>query len=145
MFTASKLLDVFDPSNLESSIAGSVSQTLINRRALKAQVRMQNAVLDQDEIAYESTVLGAIQDVENALKSFSAEQERRKSLAGAADAAENAAEMSRQLYAGGLKDFLTVLVSERTELSAQNSLVQSDANVATDLVQLYKVMGGGWR
>jgi outer membrane protein TolC len=106
---------------------------------------LQNAVLDQDEVAYESTVLGAIQDVENALKSFSAEQERRKSLAGAADAAENAAEISRQLYAGGLKDFLTVLVSERTELSAQNSVVQSDANVATDLVQLYKVMGGGWR
>ena len=53
--------------------------------------------------------------------------------------------MSRQLYAGGLKDFLTVLVSERTVLTAQNSLVQSDASVATDLVQLYKVMGGGWQ
>ena len=145
LFSATNLLNVFDAKNLESSIAGSVQQTLINRRALKAQVRVQSAVLDQDEVAYESAVLGAIQDVENALKSFSAEQERRKSLAGAADAAENAAEMSRLLYAGGLKDFLTVLDSERTVLSAQNSLVQSDANVATDLVQLYKVMGGGWR
>jgi NodT family efflux transporter outer membrane factor (OMF) lipoprotein len=145
LFSATNLLNVFDAKNLESSIAGAVQQTIINRRALKAQVRLQNAVLDQDEVAYESTVLGAIQDVENALKSFSAEQERRKSLAGAADSAENAAEMSRQLYAGGLKDFLTVLDSERTVLTAQNSLVQSDANVATDLVQLYKVMGGGWR
>ena len=145
LFTAANLLDVFDAKNLDSSIAGAVKQSLINRRALKAQVSLQNAVLDQDEVAYESTVLGAIQDVENSLKSFSTEQERRKSLAGAADAAENAAEMSRQLYAGGLKDFLTVLDSERTVSSAQNSLVQSDANVATDLVQLYKVMGGGWR
>lgn len=145
LFSASNLLNVFDAKSLESSIVGAVKQSLINRRALKAQVSLQSAVLDQDEVAYESTVLGAIQDVENSLKSFSTEQERRKSLAGAAAAAENAAEMSRQLYAGGLKDFLTVLDSERTVLSAQNSLVQSDANVATDLVQLYKVMGGGWR
>ena len=122
-----------------------MQQTIINRRALKAQVRLQNAVLDQDEVTYERTALGAMRDVENALKSFSAEQERRKSLAGAADAAENAAEISRQLYAGGLKDFLTVLLSERTELTAQSSLVQSEASVATDLVQLYKVMGGGWQ
>jgi outer membrane protein TolC len=145
LFSATNLLNIFDAKNLESSIAGAVQQTLINRRALRAQVRLQDAVLDQDEVVYESTVLGAIQDVENALKAFSAEQERRRSLAGAANAAENAAEMSRQLYAGGLKDFLIVLDSERTVLSAQSSLVQSDANVATDLVQLYKVMGGGWQ
>ena len=66
-------------------------------------------------------------------------------LAEDATAAQSAAEMSRELYAGGLKDFLTVLDSERTQLSAQNSLVQSDATVAENLVRLYRAMGGGWR
>jgi NodT family efflux transporter outer membrane factor (OMF) lipoprotein len=144
-FSSQSILNAFDPKYLASNFAGSVEQTLINRKALRAQLRAQNALLDQNEVAYEGTVLSAIQDVENALKAFDAEQDRRKSLAAAAGSAENAAEMSRELYAGGLKDFLTVLDSERTVLSAQNSLVQSDANVAEDLVRLYKAMGGGWK
>jgi outer membrane protein TolC len=60
-------------------------------------------------------------------------------------AAENAADMSRELYRTGLKDFLTVLDSERSVLSLQNSLAQSDANVTANLIRLYKAMGGGWK
>ncbi len=144
-FGAQNFLNLFTPASITSTVAGSVQQTLLNRRALKAQVHVQNALLDQDEISYESTVLGAVRDVEDALKAFGSEQTRRDSLASAAVSAENSAEMSRELYASGLKDFLTVLDSERTLLSAQNSLVQSDATVAADLVRLYKAMGGGWQ
>lgn len=146
-FSASSqaISSLFSPASLVSSVTGSVQQALINRKALRAQVRVQSALLDQYEISYQSTVLGAIQDVENAIQEFSAEQIRRRSIAEDATAAQNAAEMSRELYAGGLKDFLTVLDSERTQLSAQNSLVQSDATVAGNLVRLYRAMGGGWR
>ena len=82
--------------------------------------------------------------MEDALQTFGAEQVRRKSLAEAAKAAENAAEMSRELYRIGLKDFLNVLDSERSVLSFQNSLAQSDANITANLIRLYKAMGGGW-
>jgi len=147
-FTASatSFFNVFTSSATAiSSVTGSLRQTILNRRALRAQVRLQNALLDQYEVTYESTVLGAIQDVEDSLKAFEAEQSRRRSLAQAADSARNAAEMSRTLYASGLKDFLTVLDSERTELSAEDSLVQSDATVAENLVRLYRSLGGGWQ
>jgi len=144
--SAGSFLNVFTPSSTAiASVTGSLQQTLLNRRALKAQLRLQNASLDQDEVAYESAVLSAIQDVEDSLKAFEAEQTRQKSLTGAAESAKNAAEMSRILYSSGLKDFLTVLDSERTELIAQSSLVQSDATVAENLVRLYKAMGGGWQ
>ena len=128
-----------------SSITGAFSQTLLNRKALKAQVHLQSALLDQYELAYESSVLGAVQDVEDALKAYGAEQVRNKSLAESADSAEKAAAMSQDLYASGLKDFLTVLDSERTMLAAQQSLVVSDATVAENLVRVYKAMGGGWQ
>lgn len=144
-FSAAKILDVFTPAALASTLTGSVEQTIFNRRQLKAQLNLQNATLDQDEVAYEKTVLSAMQDVENALQAFGAEQVRRKSLAQATVSAENAAEMSRELYGSGLKEFLDVLDSERSVLSVQNSLAQSDAAVASDLIQLYKAMGGGWR
>jgi NodT family efflux transporter outer membrane factor (OMF) lipoprotein len=144
LFSAQNVLNVLTPASLASSVAGSVSQTILNRRSLKGQVKLQNALLDQYEIAYDNTLLGAVKDVENSLLSFGKDQVRRKSLASASQSAEQAAEMSRELYRSGLKDFLTVLDSERTLLSVQNNLVQSDATVDTDLIQLYKALGGGW-
>ena len=139
------LLNVFSPAAIGSTVAGSVEQAIFNRRALHAQVKLQNALLDQYEIAYDTTLLGAVKDVENSLYLFGKDQVKRKSLADAADSAEQAAEMSRELYAAGLQGFLTVEDSERNVLSAQNSLVQANATVDTDLIALYKAMGGGWK
>ena len=145
LFSAQNILNVLTPASLASTVVGSVSQTILNRRSLKAQLKLQNALLDQYEISYDSTLLGAVKDVENSLLAFGQDQVRRKSLASAAQSAEQAAEISRELYASGLKDFLTVLDSERTLLTVQNNLVQSDATVNTDLIQLYKALGGGWK
>jgi outer membrane protein TolC len=133
------------PASIGSSIAGSISQSILNRRSLKGQVKLQDALLDNYEATYDSTLLSAVQDVENALLAFGKDQGRRSTLAAAALSAEQSAEMSRELYSSGLKDFLTVLDSERTLLSVQNNLVQSDATVDTDLIQLYKALGGGWK
>jgi len=144
LFSAQNILNVFTPASLGSSIAGSVSQTILNRRSLKGNLKLQNALLDEYETSYDSTLLGAVKDVENSLLAFGKDQVRRNSLASAAQSAEQSSEMSRELYASGLKDFLTVLDSERTLLTVQNNLVQSDAAVDTDLVQLYKALGGGW-
>jgi NodT family efflux transporter outer membrane factor (OMF) lipoprotein len=145
LFSAKNVLNVLTPASLASTVAGSVQQTIVNRRSLKAQVKLQNALLDQYEIAYDSTLLGAVKDVENSLLAFGQDQVKRTSLASAAQSAGQAAEMSRELYASGLKDFLTVLDSERTLLTVQNNLVQTDATVDTDLIQLYKTLGGGWK
>jgi NodT family efflux transporter outer membrane factor (OMF) lipoprotein len=138
------VLNLFTPAAIASSLAGSVQHTVFNRRKIREQIKIQDAVLDQYLAAYESTVLGAIQDVEDALNAFAKEQVRRKSLADAAAAAENAVTMSRSLYAAGLKDFLTVLDAQRSLLTLQNQLAQSDANITAGLIRLYKALGGGW-
>jgi len=145
LFSAQNILNVLTPASLASTVAGSISRTILNRRSLKGQLKLQNALLDQYEISYDSTLLGAVKDVENSLQAFGRDQVRRKSLASAAQSAEQAAEISHELYSSGLKDFLTVLDSERTMLAVQNNLVQSDAAVDTDLIQIYKALGGGWK
>jgi NodT family efflux transporter outer membrane factor (OMF) lipoprotein len=138
------ILNLFTPAALASTLAGSVEHTVFNRRRIREQIKVQDAVLDQNLAAYESTVLGALQDVEDALNAFAKEQVRRKSLAEATAAAEHAATMSRDLYAAGLKDFLTVLDSQRSLLTLQNQLAQCDATITADLIRLYKALGGGW-
>ena len=51
---------------------------------------------------------------------------------------------AQQQYSAGLTDFLQVLTAERTLLQAQQQQAQSTTTVSTDLVALYKALGGGW-
>ena len=71
-------------------------------------------------------------------------QERRRKLAKAVAAAQRAADLAESLYLDGLKDFLNVLDTQRVLFTAEDQLVLSTAEVAADLVRLYKALGGGW-
>jgi outer membrane protein TolC len=136
--------NLITPAALAGNAAGAVTQTIFNRGKIREQIKVQDAVLDQQIATYESTVLTALKDVENALVAYDQEQARHRSLEAAAGSAGQALAMSRELYSAGLKTFLDVLESQRTLLSMQNSLAQSNANITADLVRLYKALGGGW-
>jgi outer membrane protein, multidrug efflux system len=138
------ILNLFTPGAVATNAAGSVTNTIFNRGKIREQIKVQDAQLDQYLAAYESTVIGALKDVENALTAYSKEQVRRQSLAAATTAAGRAVTLSRDLYSSGLKDFLDVLDAQRSLLTLQNQLAQSDASITTDLVGLYKALGGGW-
>src|SRR4029079_11648115 len=94
----------------------------------------------QAAVTYELRVLGALQDVEDSLTSLTQEDVRRGHLSAAADAAQEAADLSLQLYTAGLRDFRDVLDSQRSLLTLQDSLVTSTASVSTDLVSLYNAL-----
>ena len=138
------ILNLLTPAALAGNLAGSVGQTVFNRRKIREQIKVQDAVLEQTLASYESTVLGGIADVENALNAFAQEQVRRKSLAAARGSAERAVTLSRNLYSAGLKDFLSVLDAQRSLLTLDNQLAQSDASITAGLIRLYKALGGGW-
>ena len=94
---------------------------------------------------YQQTVLNALKDVEDALASYRSEQVRRQALSDATQAARQAVDLAKQQYDQGVVDFLTVLDAERAEFGTEDSLAQSDRTISTDLVQLYKALGGGWQ
>ncbi len=126
------------------SLLGSVAATLFDGGRLRRQVEIQNAVQEQALVSYESTVLAALEEVENSLVSLANSRDRGKALASAADAARNAALLASHRYAGGLIDFQTVLDTERSVLTIEDSLKTTEAQSASALVQLYKALGGGW-
>jgi NodT family efflux transporter outer membrane factor (OMF) lipoprotein len=127
------------------NIAPSSTTRLFNRRQLRENVVVQTERQTQAALAYESQVLTALRDVEDALIALTQEQARRDSLAAAAGAAQQAADLSLQLYTSGLRDFREVLDAQRSLLTLQDSLASSEASVSTDLVRLYKALGGGWQ
>lgn len=94
--------------------------------------------------AYQSAVLGALEDTEGALINYGHSQTRREALRVAAAASDKAADLARRRFEGGLIDFLEVLDAERTALSAELLLSQGRSDCATSLVAVYKALGAGW-
>lgn len=126
------------------SLLGSVATTIFDGGRLRQQVEIQTAVQQQALIAYEAAVLTALEDVENALVSLANSRGRQAALSNAAEAARNAALLARYRYSAGLIDFQTVLDTERSVLTIEDSLAASQAEGASTLVRLYKALGGGW-
>jgi multidrug efflux system outer membrane protein len=85
-----------------------------------------------------------LEETENALNAYGREQERREQLQAAARASREATAIANELYTRGLADFLSVLDAQRQQLAVEDDLVQSDTAVVTNLVALYKALGGGW-
>jgi multidrug efflux system outer membrane protein len=86
----------------------------------------------------------ALQEVENTLIALNKEQEHRKALADAVAFNQKAVDLSVKLYTEGQSDFLNVLQAQRALFVTQDALVQSTQSISTDLVALYKALGGGW-
>jgi NodT family efflux transporter outer membrane factor (OMF) lipoprotein len=132
-------------ASVASALLASVSMPVFDGGAARAQVRVQEAALAQARVAYEASVLTALKDVEDALAALQGDRERLARLQAAADAAGNAALLAQQRYRSGLIDFQSVLETQRTLLSTQDSVATTVASVSADHVRLYKALGGGWR
>ena len=127
-----------------SALLAGVSMPIFNGGALLAQVRAQQAAFELAQVAYRTAVLTALKEVEDALAALRGDRERLVRLMLAADAASNAALYARQRFSSGIVDFQTVLDTQRTQLSTQDSVASAKADVASDHVRLYKALGGGW-
>jgi outer membrane protein, multidrug efflux system len=121
-----------------------VSWTIFDAGAIRQNIVVQSALQEQALIQYESSVLNAVEEVENALVSYADEQQRMENLRLAAQAAQNAADLAQLEYQAGLSDFVNVLLAQRSLLSFQDQLVQSDSTTISNLIRLYKALGGGW-
>ncbi len=142
---AATLGSLTSSDSVVSSMLAGILMPVFDGGALRAQVRAQQAALEQAHLAYQATVLTALTNVEDALVALRGDRERLLSLQQAAEAASNAALMAHQRYASGLVDFQTVLDTQRSQLTTQDSVALASGNVSTDHVRLYKALGGGWR
>lgn len=127
-----------------SSLLGGITAPVFNAGRLRSQVEIQDAVREQAQVSYRQTVLGALEEVENALVSLSRNRERDVALTVAVESARNAVALARSRYSAGLIDFQSVLDTERTVLTVEESLERTRADGMLALVRLYKSLGGGW-
>jgi len=130
---------------LTGSFFAGLTQAIFDAGKRSSQIRSARAGADLALATYRQTILSGLEDVENAIQSLRAAKARQAELAIALDAANNAAIYSRSQYRSGLIDFLTLLQSEQSLLSARDQLAAAQADQALALVQLYLALGGGWQ
>jgi NodT family efflux transporter outer membrane factor (OMF) lipoprotein len=118
--------------------------TIFDGGSIRQNIKLQTAKQEAALSFYESTVLTALQDVESALVAYANEQTRRDSLSAAMQAGGSAFELARFQYNSGLVSFQTVLDTQQSLLSTQDQLAVSQAKVTSNLIGLYKALGGGW-
>ena len=135
----------FTPIGKSWSAASSLTLPIFNWGRISANIKGKKAQFDQAFLTYQSTVLTAFKEVEDALVAYTKEQQRHKSLTEAVAASQLAVQMADERYHRGLTMFLDVLQTQQTLYQTQRNLVDSEAQLSTDLVALYKALGGGWQ
>lgn len=126
------------------TLLGGITAPIFDAGRIRQQIEIQSAVQEQAWVGYKSTVLAALEEVENALANLANTRQRQVNLQNATNAARLAALLARHRYTAGVTDFQTVLDTERTVLSLEDDLKSSEAEGVSALIQLYKALGGGW-
>ncbi|HFQ81715.1 MAG TPA: efflux transporter outer membrane subunit [Desulfobacterales bacterium] len=121
-----------------------ISWNIFDAGAIRRRIAVENARQEQALIHYQATVLSAVEEVENTLTAYVKAETSNHSLTQAVKAAARAEQAARDRYQAGLTDFSNVLDTQRTLLSLDDKLAQSTGAVTSDLIRLYKALGGGW-
>jgi NodT family efflux transporter outer membrane factor (OMF) lipoprotein len=143
-FDALDVSNLYKPNSLQYNFGPSVSLPIFQGGRLRSTLQLRGAQQEEAGITYRKTVLQAWHDVVNALVAHRLEMTRRARLRAESDHARAALDLARARYNDGVSEFLTVLDAERTLLQADQQYAASTTNVALDLVQLFKALGGGW-
>jgi NodT family efflux transporter outer membrane factor (OMF) lipoprotein len=127
------------------SIGPKITWNVFDAGRVRQNITIEDEKQEQSLIQYELSILTAVKDVENAVIDYAQEQVRRKSLIKSVEASQRAVDLSRELYTAGLSDFLGVLEAERSLFQFQDQLALSEGSVVSNLIRLYKSLGGGWK
>lgn len=143
-YQASTVSGISSGDNDFYRILPSISWPAFNLGRVFANIDQAKAIRDGALAQYEQSVLTALEDTEAALAQFSASRQRRDLLSDSVTNSTRAVQIARTQYENGLVDLLPVLDAQRVALTTQLELAQSQTELLTSLVSLFKALGGGW-
>jgi outer membrane protein TolC len=135
---------LFDWASKFYSAGPSISLPIFHGGALIANVRMARAAEAEAALAYRKTVLTALQEVEDGLVSLDQDGRRLTALRDSVAANQRSFDIAMHSYKVGLINYVAVLTQELQTNQARQQLAEATLTQITDLVKLYKALGGGW-
>ena len=133
--------DLFQEQALAGNVGPSFTWNILNYGRLVNNVRLQDARFQELVTTYQNTVLSAAQDVENGLVTFLRAQQRAKSQAASVADAKKAVDIALAQYSQGVTDLTRVTLLQQNLVGLEDTLAQTQGEIATGLIQVYRALG----
>jgi NodT family efflux transporter outer membrane factor (OMF) lipoprotein len=135
---------LFNVNSKQYAVGPGLTIPIFQGGQLRSTLELRKAQQQEAAVNFQKVVLQAWHDVDNALTAYQAEQARRDELIHAVFDNQHALTLAQSRYQQGVADFLTVLDAQRSLLATEQQLADSTTTVSSNLVALYKALGGGW-
>jgi outer membrane protein TolC len=138
------LTNLFSPTSTAFALGPSVSIPIFEGGRLRGTLALRESQEREAAVIFQKTVLRAWKEVDDAITAYREVQLRRGHVARSVTENRAALQAARQRYSEGAIDFLNVITTQAQLLQSENDLADSDTQIATYLVNLYRALGGGW-
>jgi NodT family efflux transporter outer membrane factor (OMF) lipoprotein len=139
------LSNLFSPTSTTFAVGPAVSLPIFEGGRLRGTLELRESQQREAGTFFQKTVLRAWKEVDDAITAYREAQLRRADVARAVTENQAALRAARQRYQEGAIDFLNVITAQAQLLQSENDLADSDTQIATLLVNLYRALGGGWQ
>jgi NodT family efflux transporter outer membrane factor (OMF) lipoprotein len=139
-----QLSNLFTPNSVIFAVGPSISIPIFEGGQLRGTLALRESQQREAAIFFQKTVLQAWKEVDDALTAYREVQRRRADVARSVTENQAALQAAKQRYSEGAIDFLNVIATQAQLLQSENDLADSDTQIAIDLVNLYRALGGGW-
>jgi outer membrane protein TolC len=143
-YVASDLKDLFAEQSFTAFIFPSATWNILNYGRIMNNVRTQDARFQTAALEYQQSVLSAGREVEDALVGFVQSQQQAAYLEKSVADAARLVELVVLQFQEGVVDFNRVFNAQANLVTLQDQLASTRGNIALNLIQVYKAMGGGW-
>ena len=135
---------LFSSDSISYNAGATFSWPFLNYGRIRNNIRVQDARLQQALVNYQDVVLKAARETDDAIVSLAGTQEQEIILAESVNAAKRSNELSLLRYQEGFSGYQRVLDSQQALFRQQTSYVQNRGLSASNVVAIYKALGGGW-
>jgi multidrug efflux system outer membrane protein len=141
-FASNALSGLFSGGSFNYSTGANASYSIFNAGAGRANVRLSEAQRDAALAGYEKAIQTAFREVSDALARRGTIADQTRASQALVSASADNYRLSDARYRGGIDTFLQSLDAQRSLYSARQQLVSTQLTAATNLVTLYRVLGG---
>jgi NodT family efflux transporter outer membrane factor (OMF) lipoprotein len=143
-YEAQNLSQLFESQSFIGTIIPAFRWNILNYGRIVNNVRLQQAETLELVAAYQDAVLRAGREAQSALRGYIKSREQAVDLARAVDAAASASQLGIDQYRTGTVPFNTVFNLETAQVQQQDQLAVAQGNIALNLIEVYRSLGGGW-
>ncbi len=143
-YEAPDIAKLFESRSFFGTITPNFRWNILNYGRIVNNVHLQQARTQELIDTYQNDVLTAAQQVQTALRGFLRSREQAENLARSTKAAVAATKVQEKLFTDLRADVNRLFTLENTQVTQQDNLAVAQGNIALNLINVYRSLGGGW-